>query len=159
MYNKELYLIAKNKSKEIFQKYKQIYCPYFKQNIILNSDGFHHLRFSCRSERSKKEQLLKFNLLPLAIGIIKKSGTLQEYRKKLSPIGKRSQKENMTICKIIEYWSFVAINNNKTMKIRVVLRRIGNGNIIFWSVMPAMKLKTNTLNKIRQLAGKGIEDE
>ncbi len=159
MYNKDPYLITKNKSKEIFEKHKQIYCPYFNQNIILNSDGFHHLQFSCRRERNRREQLLKFNLLPLAISIIKKSGTLQEYRKELSPVGKRSQKENMTICKMMEYWSFVAINDNKTIKIRVVLRRVGNGNIIFWSVMPAMKLKTDTLNRIRQLADKGIEDQ
>ncbi|MCX6738241.1 MAG: hypothetical protein NTY11_02405 [Candidatus Parcubacteria bacterium] len=159
MYNKDIYLVSKNRSKEIFEKNKQIYCPYFKQNIILNSDGFHHLQFSSRRERDKKEQILKFNLLPLAISIIKKSGTLQEYRKLLSPVGKRSQKESMTICKIIEYWSFIAINDNKTIKIKVVLRRIGNGNIIFWSVMPAIKLKTDILNKIRQLADKGIDDE
>lgn len=159
MYNKDVYLIFKNRSKEIFEKNKQIYCPYFKQNIILNSDGFHHLQFSSRRERDKKEQVLKFNLLPLAISIIKKSGTLQEYRKLLSPVGKRSQKESMTICKIIEYWSFIAINDNKTIKIKVVLRRIGNGNIIFWSVMPAIKLKTDILNKIRQLADKGIDDQ
>jgi hypothetical protein len=49
---------------------------------------FHHLQFSARRERDKREQLLKFNLLPLALEIIRKSGTIQEYRKLLTPIGK-----------------------------------------------------------------------
>jgi hypothetical protein len=63
----------KEKAKEIFDSQKSIYNPYFKKDIIFNSDGFHHLQFSARRERNKDEQILKFNLLPLALDIMEKS--------------------------------------------------------------------------------------
>ena len=70
---------CKEKARMIFAAQKTIFNPYFKTDIVLNSDGFHHLRFSGRTERSHKEQLLKFNLLPLGLEIIRRSGTIQEY--------------------------------------------------------------------------------
>ncbi len=124
--------------------------------MILNSDGFHHLRFSARSERKKEEQVLKFNLLPLAFRVIKKSGTLQEYRKGSILVGKKSKRDGFRSLKAVEYWGFVAIIGDPQIKIRVILRRIGNGNIIFWSVMPYSKLKRNVGQKFYT---DNIEDE
>lgn len=136
----------------IYTAQKNIYNPYLKSEVIFNSDGFHHLQFSARRERNKKEQLLKFNLLPLAIKVIKNSGTLQEYRKGLITIGKKS-KDGLTPTKMAEYWGFVAIVGAQ-IKIRAVLRRVGDGNIIFWSVMPFSKIKGG-----QKLYSDGIEDE
>lgn len=144
----------REKAKEIFNSQKSIYNPYFKKDIVFNSDGFHHLQFSARRERNKGEQILKFNLLPLALNVIKKSGTIQEYRKSLIPIGKKSERDGMTPMKNVEYWGFAAIVGEKQIKIRVVLRRIGDGNIVFWSVMPDSKLKGG-----QKLYGHGIDDE
>ena len=101
----------------------------------------------------KKEQILKFRLLPLAIKIINKSGTLQEYRKNLITIGKKG-KDGLRKTKEVEYFGFIAIIGERKIKIRVVLRRIGDGNIIFWSVMPYSKLK-----KVQKNYTYGIEDE
>lgn len=143
----------KEKAKAIYNTQQNIYNPYLKTNVTFNSDGFHHLQFSARRERNKKEQLLKFSLLPLAIVIIKNSGTLQEYRKGLTPVGKRAQ-DGFRSMRITEYWGFVAIVGKNQIKIRVVLRKIGNGNITFWSVMPFSKLKNG-----QKLYTDGIEDE
>ena len=121
--------------------------------MVFNSDGFHHLQFSARRERNKKEQLLKFNLLPLAVAVIKNSGTLQEYRKGLTVVGKKS-KDGFTPAKMTEYWGFIAIVGEKYIKIRVILRRVGDGNVTFWSVMPDVKLKGG-----QKLHTDGIEDE
>ncbi len=52
-----------------------------------------------------------------------------------------------------EYWAFVAIIGDNQIKIRVVLRRAGNGSIIFWSVMPYSKLKDT-----QKLYSEGIEE-
>ena len=82
-------------TRQLYNSKRSIYNPYFKSEIILNSDGFHHLQFSARRERNKEEQLLKFNLLPLAIKIIKNSGTLQEYRKDLMAVGKKSKRDGL----------------------------------------------------------------
>ncbi len=153
----DCYRKQKQKAETIFSKTKNIFCPYFqKEEIIFNSDGFHHLRFSARRERNKKEQVLKFTLLPLAIHIIKKSGTIQEYRKILTAIGKKSKRGGFQKMKEVEYWGFAAIIGENNLKIKTVLRRVGDGNIIFWSVMPFSKLKRGNRQK---LASDGIEDD
>jgi len=143
----------KEKAIELFKSQKSIYNPYLDSQVVFNSDGFHHLQFSARRERNKKEQILKFNLLPLAVKVIKKSGTLQEYRKNLLAIGKKS-KDGLRKTKEVQYWGFVAIIGDPKIKIRVILRRIGDGNIIFWSVLPDSNLKRG-----QKLHAQGIEDE
>lgn len=144
----------RERARTIFTAQKSIYNPYLQSQVIFNSDGFHHLQFSARRERNKKEQLLKFNLLPLAIHVIKKSGTLQKYRRGLTTIGKKT-KDGFASAKTTEYWGFVAIVGGESqIKIRVVLRRIGDGNIIFWSVMPFSKLKWG-----QKIYTDGIEEE
>lgn len=145
----------KEKAHAIFTAQKTVYNPYFQTGIVLNSDGFHHLQFSARHERTKREQLLKFSLLPLALDIIKKSGTIQEYRRLLTPIGKPSAKTGAVPMKEVEYWGLVAIVGESKIKVRAVLRRVGDGNITFWSVMPFSKIKNGNQKKFSS----GIEDE
>ena len=41
----------KEKARQIYSGHTKIYNPYFKTEIILNSDGFHHIQFSARRER------------------------------------------------------------------------------------------------------------
>ncbi len=125
----------KEKAEAIYSAQKTIFNPYFKTNIVLNSDGFHHLQFSARRERNKSEQLFKFNLLSLGLEIIKKSGTIQEYRKLLTPIGKKSKRGGFMPMKNVEYWGLIGIIGPKETKVRTVLRRVGDGNITFWSVI------------------------
>jgi hypothetical protein len=145
----------KEKAHSVFAAQKSVYNPYFQSHVIFNSDGFHHLQFSARRERNKKEQLLKFSLLPLAIEIIKKSGTIQEYRRLLTPIGKPSARTGAIPMKEVEYWGLVAIVGSHSIKVRAVLRRIGDGNITFWSVMPYSKIKDGR----QRMYTEGIEDE
>lgn len=161
MYNKDIYEKFFKKSKELFSKNREIYCPYFDSKITFNSDGFHHLRYSARRERTKDEQIFKFKFLPAVINIIKKSGTIQEYRRELVSIKKKPDKSGLTLQKIAEYWGLIAIvgESEKMIKIKVILRRIGDGKIIFWSVMPAMNLKGSSLDRIKRLASEAITDE
>jgi hypothetical protein len=143
----------KEKALAIYNAQRIIYSSYLKSEVTFNSDGFHHLQFSARRERDKKEQLLKFSLLPLAIEIIKKSGTLQEYRKGLTAVGKKA-KNGLALTKLTEYWGFVAIVGAHKIKVKVVLRRVGDGNVVFWSTMPCVKLRGG-----QRLYEEGIEDE
>ncbi|MFH0803789.1 MAG: hypothetical protein V1877_01585, partial [Candidatus Tagabacteria bacterium] len=141
MNDEEYFNGKKEKARAIYDAQRNIYNPYFGSEIIFNADGFHHLQFSARRERNKKEQILKFSLLPLAFKIIKNSGTLQEYRKRMGLVGKKSKRDGSQLMKQIEYWGFIAIAGESKIKIRVILRRVGDGNIIFWSVMPYSNLK------------------
>jgi len=152
-FDSEYFNQRKGKAKKLYLVQKSIYCPYFKREVILNSDGFHHLQFSARRERNKKEQILKFNLLPLALKIIRNSGTIQEIRKGIVSFGAVG-KDGFAQTKNVEYWGLIAIIGDSNIKIRVILRRVGDGNIIFWSVMPDSNLK-----KGQKLCYDGIEDE
>jgi hypothetical protein len=146
----------KEKARQIYDTQRTIHNPFFKQDIILNSDGFHHLRYSARRERNKEEQVLKFTLLPLGLRILKTATTLQEYRKLLSPVGEKSARDGSVKMKIVEWWGFVAIFVEQEIKVRVVVRKVGDGNIHFWSVMPYSHLKRG---KQQKLFTEGLEDE
>jgi len=144
----------REKAKSIYDAHRTVYSPYFKDQIVFNSDGFHHLRYSARRERNKEEQVLKFTLLPLGIRIIGTATTLQEYRKILSPVGDRSPRDGSIKMKMVEWWGLIAIFVEHDIKVRVVLRKVGDGNVHFWSVMPYAKLKGN-----RKMFTEGIEDD
>lgn len=75
--------------------------------------------------------MYKLGLLPLVKPVIYHAKTA-EYERRLSPIGGSRKK----ILKEMEYWGLTAIVGQKNTKIRVVLRKMVNGNQIhFWSVM------------------------
>ena len=132
----EKYQQLKARAEAIFQENKLIMCPFFEQEITLNSDGLHHLQFSARRERSKEEQILKFKLLPLALKVIKKTGTVQEYRKELIPIGKKSERDGLRATKLVQSWGFESIvGKDMEIKIRAIVRQVGDGKLVFWSVM------------------------
>jgi hypothetical protein len=151
----ERFRYAKERAHDLYTAQSSIRCPYFQTQVVLNSDGFHHLQFSARRERNKREQMLKFRLLPLALQVIRSSGTVQEYRRLLGPFGTPSARDGSVRMKEVEYWGFVAIVGEKRIKIRTVLRRVGEGNIMFWSVMPYSKIK----NGFQRMHTEGIEDE
>ena len=138
-YNRRAYQRLREQARQLFAAEQRIRSPYFKADIVLNAEGLHHLRYSAERERSKSEQMLKFRLLPLALETIRKSGTVQEYRRIWQPIGKTGA-DGMRAAKEVEYWGLVAIIGPRPDKIRVVLRRVGTGNITFWSVMRGSKI-------------------
>jgi len=130
-------------SEAYYKTIGQVDCPFFWQPVTFNSDGFNHLQFSAGNERDKPAQMLKFNLLELAPNIVKKSGTIQEYRKQWGTIGRKKTNGSHAM-KEIEYWGLIAIVKNKEdkfIKIKVILRRVGTGNVIFWSVMPEVNIR------------------
>jgi hypothetical protein len=137
--HRESYRSLRRRARELFEQNPTIRCPYFDVDVVLNADGVHHLRYSNRRERPKPEQMLKFRLLPLALDVIQKAGTLQEYRRIWQPIGE-PKADGMREAKEVEYWGFVAITGPRPDKIRVILRRVGTGNITFWSVMRGSKV-------------------
>lgn len=91
--------------------------------------------------------------MPLAIKVIKDSRTLQEHRKGIVAIGNKGN-DGLSCTKNVDYWAFIAIVGDTPIKIRVILRKVGDGNITFWSVMPNSNLK-----KRQKLYTEGIIDE
>ncbi len=121
------YRSLREQAKELFERNPTIHCPYFGTDVVLNAEGLHHLRYSAERERSKPEQMLKFRLLPLAFDVIRKSGTVQEYRRIWQPVGHRGA-DGMRAVKEVEYWGLVAIIGPRPDKIRIPRRgRIERG--------------------------------
>jgi len=106
-----------------YKKIGKVYCSILKEYVIFNSKGFYHLRYSGDRERTVKEQMYKIGLLPLVIPVIKNVEKIEEYRKELS-----NGKE-------VEYWILKEVVGSQNTMTKVILRRIGTGNITFYSVM------------------------
>lgn len=148
-------------SAEIFYKsIGSIKLPALNVDVFFTSDGFHHLQFDgTRAERTKHVQKNKMLCLSEAVMVIKKSATIQEYRVHLQPVGKRD-KRGFRPAKRVEYYALHAITDfNKLRRIIVVLRRVGGGNLHFWSVMPSWKEEEITdTQKTRKVGGDYLLD-
>ena len=133
----------KDLAKTNYESIGDVYCPALKSKVVFNADGFHHLRYDeNRSERSKKEQYNKFIFLNNAVDVLKKTTTIQEYRRSICPIGK-PDKSGLRKTNMVEWFGFFAIIScTKKLRINVVVRRIGgeNGQYHFWSAMPFWRL-------------------
>lgn len=128
-------------SRELYDATPEILCPYFKSNITLTSDGFNHLLHKPnRQPRNIQEQRLKLKLLKSGLHILNNAGTVQEYRKTLEKCGV-PRKDGFSKTKQAEYWGFHDIVGKEPMiLIRVIVRKIGDGKLHFWSVMPIGKI-------------------
>ena len=142
------------KSKEIYSRTPEIWCPYFASKVTLSSDGFNHLLYKPnRRPRNINEQLLKLSLLNKALEVVRKSGTLQEYRDKIESFGNPA-KDGFRKTTRVQYWAFHAIlGTERKIKIVVVLRKAGDGKLTFWSVLPHKKFNN------QKLYTEGIEEE
>jgi hypothetical protein len=50
---RETYRSLRERTKELFQDHPRIRCPYFGVDVVLNADGFYHLRYSARFSRNR----------------------------------------------------------------------------------------------------------
>jgi len=135
-------------SRELYDATPEIFCPYFKSNVVLTSDGFNHLlNKPNRQPRNIKEQRLKLRLLKLGLHILGNAGTVQEYRTTLEKWGE-PKKDGFSKTKQVEYWGFHDIlGKNPMILIRIIVRKIGDGKLHFWSVMPIGKIGKQKLYK------------
>jgi len=142
----------KAKAEVFFQSIVKMRCPALVADVHFSSDGFHHLKFNgVRVERTKAVQKTKMLCLQEAAEIIKKTTTIQEFRSVFQPVGKTDNRQTRQV----EYYAFHAITDlTKPRRINVVVRRIGEGNYHFWSVMPSWKESRGKKSRIvREIGG------
>ena len=134
-----------------YKTISSIHCPYFNKKVGFSSDGFHHLRYKVAgSEREKLAQMYKFSLLHGAVEIVRSSGTLQQYRKQWGTVGRKKNSDGSREMKEMEYFAFEGILGEgiSMMRIKVIVRRVGNGEPHFWSVMSDADLKRKSSYKL-----------
>ncbi len=121
---------------EYYNNIKRIDSPIFNQSITFNAEGFNHIIFkNARTERERSSQIARFNLLPLAVKLLKIATTYQEFEESIEKLEVKEYKKKVRKTKIVKYWGVIAIIDNR--KIKVIIRKIGdNGNFHFWSIVP-----------------------
>lgn len=148
------------RAEAFYKSLVKIYCPALGQDVHFTSDGFHHLQFDgTRSERNKSTQRSKMLCLEEAVGIIRKTTTIQEFRQSMQAAGK-ADRSGFRQTKKVEYYALIAVTNaNKHRRINVVIRKVGEGNYHFWSVSPAWKeQKIDGQQTVRRIDGGWMMD-
>ncbi len=135
------YQLKRDAAREIYTERPLIYSPFFKECIFLGSEGFKHLRVSATGERSWNEQVQRFRVLPLGLQILKTTTTLRGYRRRRVPVPGSKK------TKLLQWWTFAEFFRKKGVGVRVVVRKVGNGRLHFWSVM----LDTNGMGQVPNL--------
>jgi hypothetical protein len=133
-------------------------CPALGLTVSFSSHGFNHLIYrKDRTERDRVSQIMRFKLLTKAYELIKLTTTIQEYEDTIKEFRIKKHKEKVSVTKQVQYWGLIAIIDDR--KIKVILRKIGNGNLHFWSVIPAwITSKTRDGKYIRTMKGDPSND-
>jgi hypothetical protein len=120
-------LIALRRKK--YELTKNIYCPFLKEVVYFNNKGFHHATHDGRGRiRNPQDARMRLNLLPCINDVIARSshfGSPPRVKAKGHP-------ENKTGKEIVEYE--VALRFNQHKEVSVILRRVGNGRLHYFSV-------------------------
>ena len=140
------YQNKKDAAHKLYTEHPVIYSPFFKQSVFLGPEGFKHLCVSATGERSRKEQVQRFELLPLALYILETTTKPPAYRRRFCSMASGTSPSKKT--EVVQWWSFVQIFRNERIAVRVVVRKIGKGKLHFWSVM----LNTNGMAEAPNLA-------
>lgn len=116
-----------------YDSIKSVYCPILKENVVFNARGFHHLNYnSDGTPRDVSERVHKLTLFPLAIPVIKNATAIAEER----DIKIRASRKKGAPTKDGKTYALAAlVGRKKPVEVRVVLLRIGNGNLTFRSIM------------------------
>lgn len=110
-------------TKAFYKRLNKIRCVWVDNNyVIFGNSGFTHLLIKNRKSRPINEKCRKLNLVKYISQIINNRNAKSEVR-----IFKNKKYGQ------IEYKSITAEINSR--KIKVIIRKIGNGNYHFWSIM------------------------
>lgn len=100
----------------------RVWCPVLNSDIHFTSEGRIHLIYKGnRKKRTVKEQYYKLNLFPLVIPVLKNSTELKAWRFR--------EKDD------IQYYAISGKAGRKNIKIRVIVKRTGDGQFNYYSVM------------------------
>ena len=154
------YQAVKEAAHSFFEKNRKIHSLAFG-TVYLNSDGFMHLIFADKHHKNKREwknQIKRFHLLAYAKPILEKMGLYQEYTELTQTVMVKQRKQKHLENRMVKYWGFIAVIDNK-IRVKLVLRQVGNGNIHFWSIIPFWKTRFYKDIQLVELSTGDMEDD
>lgn len=129
------YAKIKNLAYVEYKKVNKVYCPHLKQSVKYNSNGFWHIVYKAKNKkREASSQLIRFKLLSKASKLLKLTTTLQEFDSYHKSISADNHGTKITKLTKIEYYGDIGIIDG--WKIKVIVKKVGNGEPFFWSVIP-----------------------
>ena len=134
-------------AKNYYDSLVELYCPYLKERICFNSKGWEHIIFKKRDRyRARKDQYVRYKLLPLAIKIISNSHTLQGFRitNKFEIVNINSRWENLL--KQVTFWEFMAVMED--VRVKIIVKQAEGGEKHFFSVIPYWRIRPGTNERI-----------
>jgi hypothetical protein len=133
-------------------------CPALGDEVHFTSEGFNHLQFKKGGLRTESEQRVKMKLIPMARHIIGKTVTIQEYREGIVRVGKPGA-DGLCKTSLAQYWGFSHVFLDRNTRVRAIVRKVGNGRLHFWSVMPTWyTIKNMGAQPARSFGTAEIED-
>ncbi len=125
--------VLTNSTRATYDAIGTIYCPILKENVVFNGRGFHHLNYnSDGTPRDVNERIYKMTLFPLAVPVILNATSVDEERE----VEIRESRKKGAKLKKGKTYSLVALVGRKNpVHVRVILLKIGNGNLMFRSIM------------------------
>jgi len=115
--------------REKYNRTQNMYCSFMKEIVYFNSVGFFHATHDGRGKiRQEADARMRLNLLPCineVIATTSQFGSPARVRPKGDP-------KNKTGKEIVEYELIHTFNARK--KVSVILRRVGNGRLQYYSV-------------------------
>ena len=151
------YRKLKDDTKKMYDSFIPVRCPALKnEQIHFTAEGFNHLIYTKRKERGKFDQIGRFNCLFLAPKILLLTTTIQEKQEGMIDVVVSKYGKKVTETKTLVYWAFIAIYGDR--RVKVVVRKIGNGKIEFRSVCPLWRTKKYGNSFIRELSTEDLEE-
>ncbi|EKE00452.1 MAG: hypothetical protein ACD_22C00018G0002 [uncultured bacterium] len=153
------YQSKKTLSYEEYKKIGEVFCPQLKSNVKFNSYGFWHIVYrSGGKKRDVNAQMMRFKLLPKAVELLGLTTTLQEYDSFTKELPANNHGVKTHVITRVEYFGYIGII--ESWKIKVIVKKIGNGEPFFWSVIPnwVTSKKRDVKNSYKNSKGNLEED-
>lgn len=157
IFDEKRYISTKENAKKLYDAFKATKCKALgDQVVVFNAEGFNHLIYTKRKERGKFDQIGRLNCLYFAPKILELTTTIQETQEGMIDTVVKKYGKKVTETKTIKYWAFIAIMGDR--RIKVVVRKIGNGQIEFRSICPIWKTKRYGNAIVRELSTEDLEE-
>jgi hypothetical protein len=146
---------VKKEAEEVYRNIDSVLCPYLKTKVNFNAKGLDHIKMkSWNKARLASDQYLRLKFLRLAPEVLKGSGTLQEIKETKNFERIKSVGKWQSLMKPVVYYGFIAII--RKVKIKVIVKKIENGQPYFWSIIPYWKSQKDELcQKIKKVFHEG----
>lgn len=148
-YTPENHQVVYQLAKSFYDKIGDIFCPYFKEKVHFGYLGWRHLFFKGKKGRSKLDQFMRLKLLDISPKVISQSHTLQELEHLTRIVDNQPKK--------VMFSGFIAIFESK--KVKVILRKVGNGKLEFYSLIPFWQTTIHGDIKFMDLATGDLEND